>query len=372
VTAWDGTDVGDGVTAGARDVTIPAWLRTWFLPASIALLVVAGSVVPLPAYIELPGSAVGISGCVMIAERPDATVDGDFLVTTVAQRDATLFGLALAGLRDDQRVVSKGALLNGARRDRYLERQRQVFIDATDRAVMLALGAAGLPVQITGSGVDVVEVIDDSPAQGVLRAGDVITAVDGTPVTTDAELVETIDGTAPLDLRVRRDGAEVVEEVTPALREVGGEQRPVIGIRITTHASQLQLPFEVDVASGQVGGPSAGLMTGLAIFDLVVDDDLADGRRIAGTGTLALDGTVGTIDGIDLKVAAAAREGADVFVAPAPQAAEARAVLPPGSPMTVVAVDTFDDARTALAGGPDLAARDDVAPPETCHYGSDA
>ncbi|HSJ45609.1 MAG TPA: PDZ domain-containing protein [Euzebyales bacterium] len=363
---------GDGVTADARDVAIPSWLRTWFLPFSIALLVLAGSVVPLPAYIELPGSAIGVSRCVMIAERPDATVDGDFLFTTVAQRDATLFGLLLAGLRDDQGVVSKRALLDGKRRDRYLERQRQIFVDATDRAVVVALRAAGLPVEVTGSGVDVAEVIDNSPAEGVLRAGDVITAVDGAPVMTDVELVEAIDGTAPLDLRVLRDGEEVVEEVAPALRDVGGEQRPVIGIRITTHAPHVQLPFEVDVASGEVGGPSAGLMTGLAIFDLVDDDDLADGRRIAGTGTLALDGTVGTIDGIDLKVAAAAREGADVFVAPAPQAAEARAALPRGSPMTVVAVDTFDDARTTLAAGSAIAAADHAPPAASCRYLPDA
>ena len=358
----------DGTTAAAGDATIPDWLRRWFLPVSIALLVWAGSVVPLPAYIELPGSAVDVSGCIMIAERPDARIDGDFLFTTVAQRDATLFGLALAGVRDDQRVVSKGDLLGGTRRDRYLERQRQIFIDATDRAVAVALRAAGLPVDVTGSGVDIVEVIADTPAEGVLRAGDVITAVDGAPVTTDAELVKAIDGTTPLDLRVRRAGDEVVEEVAPALREVDGEQRPMIGVRITTHAPHLQLPFDVDIASGQVGGPSAGLMTGLAILDLVDAGDLADGRRIAGTGTLALDGTVGTIDGIDLKVAAAAREGADVFVAPAPQASDARAALPPGSPTTVVGVDTFDDARTVLAGGPDVAARDDLAAPETCRF----
>lgn len=363
----DVAEADDG-TPGVGHVTIPGWLRTWFLPVSIVLLVCAGSVVPLPAYIELPGSAVRIAGCVVIPERPDARVDGDFLFTTVAQRDATLFGLTIAGLRDDQRVVSKGELLGDRRRDVYLERQRQIFIDATDRAVAVALRAAGLPVEVSGSGVDVVEVIDGAPAQGVLRPGDVITAVNGAPVMTDAELVEAIDGTAPLDLRVRRNGDEIVGEVAPALREVDGEQRPMIGVRITTHSPQLRLPFEVDVASGEVGGPSAGLMTSLAVYDLIAEDDLADGRLIAGTGTLELDGAVGTIDGIDMKVAAAARRGADVFVAPAAQAADARAALPPRSPMTVVGVDTFDDARTTLAAVPDTATADRALPAASCRY----
>lgn len=367
----DGTDVGDR-TPVTLHTLIPDWLRTWFLPLSIALLVCAGSIVPLPAYIEQPGLAAGISRCVAIAERPDAGIDGDFLLTTVSQRDATLFGLVLAGLRDDQRVVSKGELLGGTRRDRYLERQRQTFIAATDRAVVVALRTAGLPVEVRGSGVDIVDVIADTPAEGVLRPGDVITAVDGRPVTTDTELIEAIDGTAPLDLRVRRGGDAVVEEVVPALREVEGEQRPMIGVRITTHAPQVRLPFEVDVASGQVGGPSAGLMTGLAIYDLVADHDLAEGRLIAGTGTLALDGTVGAIDGIELKVAAAARTGADVFVVPAPQASEARAALPQGSPMTIVGVDTFADARTALAAGPDDATAERAAVPASCRLAPDA
>lgn len=364
---------GSGTSGGDGRAPIPGWLRSGFLPVSIVLLIWAGSVVPLPAYIELPGSAVGIPACVMIDERPDVRVDGDFLLTTVAQRDATVVGLALAGLRDDQRVIGKRDLLGGTRRDRYLERQRQVFIDSTDRAVAVALRAAGLPVEVSGGGADVVDVIDDTPAEGVLRAGDVITAVDGARVRTDVDLIAAIDGTSPLDLRVRRGGDEVVEELAPALREVDGEERPVIGVRITTHAPRLRLPFEVDVASGQVGGPSAGLMTGLAIFDLVDGGDLARGRRIAGTGTLALDGTVGAIDGIDLKVAAAARERADVFIAPAPQAPVARAALPSGSPMAVVGVDTFDDARAELAeGGTTTAPGDDVGPRRTCRFAPDA
>lgn len=358
--------------SGTGDGT-PRWLRRAFLALSIALLIIAGSVVPLPAYIEMPGSAAGISDCVVIEGRPDARVDGDFMLTTVAQRDATVFGLVIAAVRGDQDVVSKGDLLGGIRRDRYLERQRQVFINSTDRAIVVALRAAGLTVEVTGSGVDVVDVIADTPADGVLRPGDVIVAVDGRPVTTDTELVEAIDGTAPLDLRVERDGTEVVEEVAPAVQEIDGERRPVIGVRIMTHAPQLHLPFDIDIASGQIGGPSAGLMTGLAVFDLVDGDDLAGGRRIAGTGTLGLDGTIGTIDGIELKVAAAAREGADVFIAPVAQAPVARAALPPGSPMAVVGVDTFDGARAELGEAGKVPARDDhVGPRRTCRLAPDA
>lgn len=344
-------------------------LQRWFLPASIALLVLAGAVVPLPAFIEQPGVAAGIAGCVAIDERPDAAVNGDYLFTTVSQRNATVFELVLAGVREDQRVVTRDDLLGGVRRDRYLQRQRQVFIDSTDRAIVVALTAAGLPVEVRGGGVDVVEVLDGTPADGVLQPGDVITAVDGTQVRTDDELIAAITAERPLELRVRRDGTDQVEVVTPRLEELDDARRPMIGVRITTHQPRVRTPLAVDVASGRVGGPSAGLMIGLAVFDLVADDDLARGRRIAGTGTLALDGRVGAIANIELKVPAAAREGADVFIAPAGQAAVARDAVPAGSDLTVLGVGTFDEARAALAVGD---AADGTVTAQPCRYLPDA
>lgn len=345
----------------------PRWLRRGFLPLAIAVLIVAASVVPLPAFIELPGSAPGIPACVGIDQRPDATVNGDYLFTTVGQRNATVVGLVIAAVRDDQRVVAKDDLLGGQRRDQYLEHEREVFVDATQRAVVVALRAADLPVEVVGEGVDIVEVMPRTPADGVLRPGDVITAVDGMPVPTDTALIDAVDDATPLELRVRREGTQVTEVVTPQIREVGGERRPMIGVRISTHAPQVRLPFDVDIASGHVGGPSAGLMIGLAVHDLVTDEDLARGRRVAGTGTLAIDGTVGAIGGIPLKVVVAARRGADVFIAPSAQIAAARAAVPAGSSMTVVGVDTFDDARDALvAGGGDVAAA--AARPQPCRY----
>lgn len=366
--------------AGGPAPTAPgpdAWagrVRRLFLPVTVVVLGLAAVVVPLPAFIELPGSAAGIPACVAL-ERPSAPVNGDFLLTTIGQRDATVAGLLVAAVRDDQRIVPKRDLLGGERRDRYLARQREVFVDATDRAIVVGLRAAGLPVDVVGEGADVVEVIADTPADGVLQPGDVITAVDGVPVTTDTELVAAIVAPDPLTVRLRRQGTERTAELTPQVRVIDGEERPVIGVRITTSAPRVQLPFDVEVASGRVGGPSAGLMIGLAVHDLVTDDDLARGRRIAGTGTLALDGTVGAIDGIDLKVAAASRAGADVFVAPAAQAGDARAAVPAGSGLTVVAVDTFDDARTALRadeGSGDAANVDVATAPPACPFAADA
>ncbi|HEX6254197.1 MAG TPA: PDZ domain-containing protein [Euzebyales bacterium] len=338
----------------------------------MGVLLLGGAVAPLPAFIEMPGTAAAIPPCVAIDGHRDAMVNGNFLLTTVAQRDATVFGLAVAALRGDQRVVGERQLLGDDRRDQYLRRQRRMFIDATDRAVVVALRAAGLTVDVVGSGADVVDVIDGAPADGVLRPGDVITSVDGETITTDAALIDAVSGVDPLDLEIERDGAVRSVRLTPEPRVVDGELRHMIGVRITTFAPQVRLPFDVDVLSGRIGGPSAGLMVGLAVLDLVDDDDLAKGRRIAGTGTLGIDGTVGTIDDIDLKVAAAAREGAEVFLAPDAQVDDARSAVPAGSHLTVVGVDSFDAARSALQQPADEATAGGRAPPLACRSQPDA
>jgi PDZ domain-containing protein len=106
-------------------------------------------------------------------------------------------------------------------------------------------------------------------------------------------------------------------------------------------------PFDVDIQVEDVGGPSAGLMLTLGILDLVGDDDLTDGNVIAGTGTIDVDGNVGPIGGITLKMVTARDIGADLFLVPAGNCTEALQVEDPGFPLARVA--TLDDALDALA-----------------------
>ena len=50
---------------------------------------------------------------------------------------------------------------------------------------------------------------------------------------------------------------------------------------------------------GNIGGPSAGLMLTLQIYSQLAHRDLLHGHKVAGTGTMASDGTVGIIGGIE-------------------------------------------------------------------------
>lgn len=326
--------------------------RTAFLPVSLLVLFAAGSLVPLPAFIESPGTLLSLGGCVVV-ELPDTDpVDGDYLLTSVTIGRATPFELVAAAFAPDRRIEPATQVLPpGTDAEEYFARQRDVFRIAGQQAAAVALGRAGyeVPTRAVGDGVLVSNVLSGFPAEGVLRPGDVITAVEGTRVRSAEELQDTVVDTDPLSITLERDGEELQVEVAAALREVGDVQpRPVLGIEIQTLNPRLDLPVPVDIESGRIGGPSAGLMIALTVYDKIAPENLSAGRRVAGTGTIDSEGTVGPIGGVGLKALAAYRDGADVFLAPAAQEEEAASLLPADAGMEVVGVGTLGEAIDAL------------------------
>ena len=121
-----------------------------------------------------------------------------------------------------------------------------------------------------------------------------------------------------------------------------------IGISVAQHSNGFSLPFPVKIASQKIsGGPSAGLMFTLGVFDLVTGDNLAGGRKIAGTGTIDLEGNVGPIGGVQQKVVASERVGAEYFLCPADNYSDA---LSTATSIKVVKIATAQDAINFLRG----------------------
>ena len=185
----------------------------------------------------------------------------------------------------------------------------------------------------------------------MLSPGDLITAVDGQPLTSTSDLASAVRQATgrPLTLQIQRPTATTSQTVTTTPVPLGPDHRPGIGVLVDPPTVAVQLPVPVTDDDHGVVGPSAGLMTALAIYDELSPTDVAAGRTIAGTGTLDIDGRVGDIGGIEAKARAAAAAGAQVFLAPADQAAAARRVL--GTRIPVIGVDTFQHALDALHTG---------------------
>lgn len=330
-------------------------IRTAFLPAAVGLLIWAGAVVPLPQYVQAPGAVVPLSSGVEVQDPSAGDIDGEFHVTTVNLRRASLFDLVRAGLSDTVGTTSVASVVpEGVKPGEHFQRQRDVFREAAELAAAVGLCAAEYydqPCQITGDGALVVEIVPGSAAEGVLMPGDVIVAAAGRPIATDSDLRSAVGAVSPgepLELVVVREGDEVRAEVEP--RPVPDvSETPILGVGPVIMNPRIDQAVPVQIRSGRVGGPSAGLMVALTVFDKVnADIDLAAGRVIAGTGTIDFGGAIGPIGGIRFKVIGADRANAELFLAPAGQADAAREAIPEGSELIVVPVDSFDDAIAVL------------------------
>jgi Lon-like protease len=161
---------------------------------------------------------------------------------------------------------------------------------------------------------------DGTPAAGKIEVGDRVVTVNGRGFRSTEEVIRAVDQTPvgeDVDFGIVRDGKEQTVTVTPELQD----GTPQAGI-----ATQLGFRFPFDVSVGiddQIGGPSAGLMFSLGIYDTLTPGSLTDGEVIAGTGTIAPSGKVGPIGGIQQKIAAARETGAKLFLVPADNCREA-------------------------------------------------
>ncbi len=230
------------------------------------------------------------------------------------------------------------------------EQNTELMQHSQEDAAVVGLRAAGITVP---EDIVVAQVIADAPADGVLHVDDQILSVEGER-TTDTETVreqlQDVRPGASAEITVLRDGERVDLEVPTT--EDPDTGRTIVGIYI---APRYDMPYDVTIDAGNVGGPSAGLMFSLAVYDTITEGELTGGHAVAGTGTISGLGTVGPISGIRQKMFASERAGAELFLAPADNCDELAGEEP--GDLTVVPVATFDEALGYLEQAADA---DDV------------
>ena len=321
------------------------------VPLLLALWV-AAAFESLPYVTYNPGLTVNVLGdnaegkpIIKIEGKPTYADDGELRMTTVfvSQRDAHnhLFELMKSWISPESAVYPKAAIYpEGGTVEEDKQEGQAEMTSSQDAATAAALTELGYDVtDAVVAGVD-----KGSPADGTLQKGDVILAVDGTKVANSNELVAAVksaDVGAPIEFDVRRKGTDLQLSVTP--REVDGA--PQVGIQVGTQTTD----FPVDVTIGidpAIGGPSAGLMFSLGIYDTLTKGSLTDGKTIAGTGTIDAAGVVGPIGGIQQKIVGARDAGAELFLVPPDNCDEA--VEAPNGDMRLVEAPTTHSALDSI------------------------
>jgi PDZ domain-containing protein len=346
-------------------------------------MIVFGSFVKLPLLVESPGPTYNTIGevdgepMIVISDTTTYPTEGNLDMTTVSVRGGSTGGVYLGealvswALPSGTVVPRESVYGPDVSGDEVEKLNTQLFGLSQSDSIAAAMGELGIP---TEESVVVTQVGGGTPADGIVEAGDIIVAVDGTTVSDPAEVgdqVRTHDVGDTVVLDVLRSPGPGQERVPQRLEVVtvanpdstGSEPTPYVGILVST---QYEAPFPIDFTLANVGGPSAGMMFSLAIVDMLTPGPLTEGGHVAGTGTIDPDGNVGPIGGIRQKLVGARDAGAQLFLAPQDNCDEVSGNEPDG--MTVVPVRTLAGARDVVQTW----AADPGAPFPTCAAGLQA
>jgi PDZ domain-containing protein len=347
-------------------------------------IVSAALLVKLPYYTLSPGSSRATEPLISVEGAPVYDTDGNVDFLTVSLRQATPVELLAAWINPAVDVEPREELFGDQSAEENREVNLRLMSDSKDSATYQALNRLGYDIPTSGTGAVVSSV--GGPACGQLGVGDVITEVEGTPILLSGDLVEVVGSQAPgtvLDMDVttldvpeisasddaavedgsecvvadREPGADRSVQVTLGARE-DDPSKGFLGVSSFTRDLSFDFPVEVTIDSGRVGGPSAGLAFTLGLLDVLSPDSITGGLKIATTGTMNLDGSVGQVGGVHQKVEAAKREGVELMLVPVEELEEARRYA---DGLRIEPVASLDDALAVLAtvGGGDA-----VLPPQ--------
>lgn len=304
--------------------------------------------VPSSHYLVLPDRARPTDPLVAIpGEEPGADDGSGIYMVDVRVGRANLFERLFPGVHEGADLVPEHVINPAGVSD---TQRRRTSLNAMSRsqliAVTVALRRLGREVDVRPAGAEVVLVQPGAPAEDELEVGDLVVRAEGEDVTSTADLRRAFADVEPgqrASLTVEREG-ETLDLTLPTRESADEPGRAVVGVQVRD-AEDFEFPLDIEIDAGSIGGPSAGLAFALDIVD-ELGEDVDRGRVVVATGELTLEGDVLAIGGVSQKAIGAREAGADVFLVPDRNAAEAREAA---GGLEIVAVSDFDEALSALA-----------------------
>jgi len=311
----------------------------------------------LPYYIYKPGAADELNPIVEVEEGFPS--EGEMHLVTVSGGQATPIQYAWAMLLPNHEIRPLEEVRpDGITDDEYMHAQLQMMESSQEASTVVAYEMAGEEITIEYNGVYVVSVMEGMPADGKLEMGDRIIGIDGKEISEADDLINYVqDKEAGETITVEFIREEETMEETVALELLNElDDQPGIGIQLVTDRN-VSVDREINFSSGRIGGPSAGFMFSLEIYNQLTEEDITKGYDIAGTGEVDYEGNVYRVGGVDKKVVASDNKGIDIFFAPNEngnpdsnyQISKEKAEEI-GTDMEIVPIDTVEEAIVYLEG----------------------
>ena len=320
---------------------------------TFVVLAIALVAIPVPFVTWSPGRPRDTLG--MVDAKPMIEVQGIQAHPTSGRLDLTVVEVTPAGTRlslpqalaahwlpNRDALPLDAVYAPGKTVEEVQAEETDMMSTAQDDAVVAALRADGQPVSTLPA---VASVTVGGPAHTRLLPGDLVLSVDGVLTPNEPDVGRQIRTHKPGDIvefRVVRQRVETTVRV-PTTESSAPGGATVVGITLGPgYRYQPRISFEL---GRRIGGPSAGLIFALAIYDKITPGELLAGRHVAGTGSITADGKVGRIGAIQQKIAGAENAGATVFLVPAANCSDLGGIR---TDMTLVKVASLADAIGAL------------------------
>ena len=280
--------------------------------------------------------------------------DGSLYQLTVRRDEANVLIYIWSLVNDSYDLYPREVILpDGVTPKELSEISIQNMRTSENVAIAVALKNVGYEISSKGDGVAVVGILDDSPVKDKLKKGDLLNSINNKNISSATEFISTlrtysIGETVSIGLLREIDGNKKTLTIeTTLIEHVEYEGEPMVGFLATTVNERFDFPFEIDIKTGNVGGPSAGLMMALNVYNNLIPEDLTNSMIVAGTGTIEIDGSVGPVGGIKQKVIAAKKAGAELILVPVANFDEAK--IFETEETAVVAVDSFSEALSVIS-----------------------
>lgn len=303
--------------------------KKFYLPFIATFLLISYVVffMPTPYVVYQPGNAIEIRPLVEV-QQTASDEEGAIFLTTVSMTFpyANVFKTVMSFFNPHMHLAKRADVFGEETNEEYSQRQAYVMKTSQNNAIQAVYHELDIPYELVTKFIYVLSTIPGTPAEQVLKPGDQMIAIDGTKITSSQDLLSSIaqkqlgDG---VELTYVRNGKEQTSQITLVdlshLTNPSQESSKIgVGIQIAEekYVQAEQMEHQVKLNVENIGGPSAGLMFALEVYNLLTKEDITKGYRIAGTGTISENGEVGVIGGIEYKVVGADRQHADIFFAP--------------------------------------------------------
>lgn len=284
----------------------------------ILILVLISFFIPTPYYLYQPGSVEELASKVTVEGGEKKAKGNLYLTTVLSVRASNIYFLAyglIAPHTDMRKVKEVKGDLSDKEYDKML---KHMMTTSQQYALVAGLRAAKEEVTVKANGVFVSNVSSTSYAKGKIEVGDIIHQVDGKKVDQITDFLSLLENKKQgdvVELTYIHDGKEESANIK-LIPIANGANKAGIGI-VPEDQFEIKTNRAIEINATDIGGPSAGLMFSLEVYNQLTKGDITKGYEIAGTGTIDMDGNVGQIGGIREKITAVNKAGMDIFFCPA-------------------------------------------------------